>query len=272
MPTAAQASFEGANWPLWPALPLAPYGRRKTIIREAVPGRLWTFEQMLGVFYVHVPIRMTVVRMDGGGLFVYAPVAPTKECLSLLQPLIDAHGPVRYIVLPSVAPEHKVLAGPFARQFPRAELYATDKQYAFPLNLPSAFLGFPRKINKLPASSTADGARGLFGDEFDFEILTAKASRESVYQEAAFVHRPSKTLLLCDAIISTSAEPPAILLSEPEYRRGERRARGSPAFSLSLSLSRSLSRSLALALALSRACDCLVAVTAPHLKPPPLPP
>ena len=107
---------------------------------------MWAFEQLLGVFYVHVPIRMSVVAMESGGLFVYAPVAPTAECLELLQPLIDAHGPVEHIVLPSVAPEHKVLAGPFARRFPDARLYATDKQYAFPLNLPKEFLGLPREV------------------------------------------------------------------------------------------------------------------------------
>ena len=39
------------------------------------------------------------------------------------------------------------------------------------------------------------------------QVLTAKASRESVYQEAAFLHKPSRTLLLCDAVISASAEP-----------------------------------------------------------------
>ena len=214
---ARAASFpKDARWPLWPALPLAPYGKRKTIRREALARRVWTFEQILGVFYVHVPIRMTVVRMDSGGLFVYAPVAPTEECLKLLQPLIDAHGPIRYIILPSVAPEHKVLAGPFARKFPSAKLYATDRQYSFPLNLPKEFLGFPSKVEVLPASST--GA-DLWGGEFEHEVLTAKASKESVYQEAAFFHKPSKTLLLCDAVISTGIEPPEILTSEPEYIR-----------------------------------------------------
>ena len=69
---------------------------------------MWCFDQLIGIYYVHVPIRMTVLRLEAGGLFVYAPVAPTRECLSLLQPLIDEHGPVRYIVLPSVAVEHKV--------------------------------------------------------------------------------------------------------------------------------------------------------------------
>jgi len=52
---------------------------------------------------------MTVVAMETGGLSVYAPVAPTEECLGLLRPLIREHGPVRFIVLPSVAVEHKVL-------------------------------------------------------------------------------------------------------------------------------------------------------------------
>ena len=212
--------MEGTNWPLWPALPLAPYGKRKTVRREAVSGKVWTFDQMLGVFYVHVPIRMTVVAMEQGGLFVYAPVAPTAELLALLQPLIDAHGPVKHIVLPSVAPEHKVLAGPFARTFPQADFWVSDKQYAFPLNLPTTWLGLPGKINVLPASSEGGAAASLpWGSEFEHSVLTAKASKESVYQEAAFYHRPTKTLILCDSIISCTAEPPEILLSEPEYRR-----------------------------------------------------
>ena len=215
-PLPAHASFEGADWPLWPALPLAPYGQRKTIMREAVPGRVWMFEQLLGVFYVHVPIRMTVVAMDQGGLFVYAPVAPTKECLALLKPLIEKHGDVKFIVLPSVAPEHKTLAGPFARAFPKADLYTTDRQYAFPLNLPAQWLGFPRAVKALPASSEGTD---LWGGEFAHEVLTAKASKESIYQEAAFYHKPSKTLLVCDAVLSTGIDPPPILTSEPQYTR-----------------------------------------------------
>lgn len=54
-----------------------------------------------------VNIRMTVVRLRDGSLFVHAPVAPTEECLRLLREL-DA--PVKYIVLPTSAVEHKVRA------------------------------------------------------------------------------------------------------------------------------------------------------------------
>ena len=166
-PGAAQAVItQDSQWPLWLALPVAPYSRRKTIRREVGPG-VWAFDQLIGIYYVHVPIRMTVVRLESGGLFVYAPVAPTKECLSLLQPLIDAHGPIRYIVLPSVAVEHKVNAGPFARAFPDAEFYAVDQQYSFPVPLPSLFLGLPRWTKPLPRSSEG---LGMWGGELDHEV------------------------------------------------------------------------------------------------------
>ena len=42
--------------------------------------------------------RMTVVKLKGGGLFVYAPIAPTKECVALVREL---EAPVQYIVLPT---------------------------------------------------------------------------------------------------------------------------------------------------------------------------
>ena len=37
---------------------------------------VWCFDQLIGIYYVHVPIRMTVLRLEAGGLFVYAPGAP----------------------------------------------------------------------------------------------------------------------------------------------------------------------------------------------------
>lgn len=151
-----------SQWPLRLALPVAPFSKKKTVRAEAGPG-VWTFDQCLGIYYVTVNLRMTVIALQGGGLFVYAPVAPTEECLALLQPLIDEHGPVRFIVLPSVAVEHKVNAGPFARKFPAAEFYACDRQYSFPVPLPSLFLGLPRWTKPLPESS--EDAEGLWGGE-----------------------------------------------------------------------------------------------------------
>lgn len=204
-----------SEYPFWLALPVAPYSRRKTIRTDLGRG-VWTFDQMIGIYYVHVPIRMTVVKLRRGGLFVYAPVAATPECLALLRELVDAHGPVKHIVLPSVAVEHKVLAGPFAREFPNASFHVCDQQYSFPVPLPGAFLGLPKWAEPLPRSSIESNP---FGDEFDFEVLTVKPGPGSFYQDAAFVHKPSKTLLVCDALFATTENPPPILEADPEYAR-----------------------------------------------------
>ena len=80
-------------WPWWPLLPLYPYGRRRTLVRELIPGQVWSFEQLQGVFYVAVPIRMTVVRLRAG-LLLYAPVPPTGEVRAALAELEHRYGPV----------------------------------------------------------------------------------------------------------------------------------------------------------------------------------
>ena len=169
-PSEASATItKDSNWPLWTALPVAPFSRRRTIRYEVGPG-VWAFDQMIGIYYVHVPIRMTVVKKKDG-LLVFAPVAPTRECLSLLQELIDEYGPITDIILPSVAVEHKVNAGPFARAFPDANFYVVDKQYAFPLNLPNSFLGLPSWTKPLPRSSSLND---MWGGELEHEVLTVK--------------------------------------------------------------------------------------------------
>ena len=86
------------SWPWWPLLPLYPYGRRRTLVRELIPDQVWSLEQLQGVFYVAVPIRMTVVRVRTG-LLLYAPVPPTGEVRAALAELEHRYGPVCTIVL-----------------------------------------------------------------------------------------------------------------------------------------------------------------------------
>ena len=37
------------RWGFWPLLPLYPYGRRRTVFSELIPGQLWSLEQLQGV-------------------------------------------------------------------------------------------------------------------------------------------------------------------------------------------------------------------------------
>lgn len=66
--------------------PLGPFLKRPTIRKELVRGVMWGFEQpqSLGGSNVTTNIRMTIVRLQSGGLWVHAPIAPTREWLGLL--------------------------------------------------------------------------------------------------------------------------------------------------------------------------------------------
>ncbi|MBD2494357.1 DUF4336 domain-containing protein [Nostoc sp. FACHB-280] len=201
------------SWPFWPIVPLYPYSRRRTIRKEIIKDTIWTFDQLQGIFYVVVPIRMTVVKLDAGGLLVYAPVAPTRECLQLMQELVAEHGDVKYIILPTISGiEHKVFVGPFARCFPNAQVFVAPNQWSFPLNLPLSWLGLPGKRTQvLPEDSN----QAPFGDEFDYAILKTIDLGPGKFTEVAFLHKRSHTLLVTDAVVSIPEEPPAIVQLDP---------------------------------------------------------
>ncbi|WP_016950879.1 DUF4336 domain-containing protein [Anabaena sp. PCC 7108] len=200
------------SWPFWPALPLYPYGRRRTVRREIVKDSIWTFDQLQGILYTIVPIRMTVIKLQAGGLLVYAPVAPTGECIRSVQELAAKHGEVKYIILPtSSGLEHKIFVGPFARKFPQAVVYVAPHQWSFPFNLPLSWLGFPQKRTlELPENIN----QNPFGDEFEYKILDINLGK-GAFVEVALFHKPSRTLLLTDTIVSVKEEPPEILQLEP---------------------------------------------------------
>lgn len=200
-------------WPLWPIVPIYPYGQRRTLRREIIPHRLWLFEQVQGIFYVVVPIRMTVVKLAEGGLLAFSPVAPTPECVRLVRELEAEHGEVKYVIMPTVTGvEHKYFAGPFARKFKRAEVYVAPNQWSFPLDLPLSWLGFPAKrTHILPA----DPSETPFFDEFDYATVGPIELNLKPYTEVAFFHRQTRSLLAIDTILSIPLEPPEVVTQNP---------------------------------------------------------
>ncbi|WP_035159514.1 DUF4336 domain-containing protein [Calothrix sp. 336/3] len=201
------------SWFFWFTLPIYPFSKRRTLRKEVVKDTIWTFDQVQGIFYVVVPIRMTVVKLYGGGLFVYAPVAPTAECIHLVKELVAEHGDVKYIVLPTISGlEHKVFVGPFARHFPQAKVFIAPNQWSFPLNLPLSWLGLPsQRTQVLPD----DSQQAPFGEEFDYEILEAIDLNLGKFSEVAFFHRRSRTLLVTDSVVAIPEAAPAIIQLEP---------------------------------------------------------
>lgn len=200
-------------WSFWFTLPLYPYSRRQTIRTEIVKNTVWTFEQIQGIFYVVVPIRMSVVKLDDGGLLVYAPVAPTPECIRLVNELVAEHGDVKYIILPTISGlEHKVFVGPFARYFRNAQVFVAPKQWSFPLNLPLSWLGLPAKRTQVLPE---DSSKVPFASEFDYSILGPIELGPGKFAEVAFLHKKSRTLLVTDIVVSVPAQPSAIVQLDP---------------------------------------------------------
>ena len=177
-----------------------------------MPGKIWALEQLQGTLDVLVNSRMTVVKLQGGGLFCFCPLAPTQELMGLMRGLESAHGPVRHIVLPTTAVEHKVFLGPFARQFPEADVWAAPLQWSVP-PLPNRFLGFPARTQDLPASS--EGADLPWGSEFEHASVNIPLGIGPFY-EVAFFHRPTGALLVVDAVVRVPKDPPPVNLAAAE--------------------------------------------------------
>lgn len=188
--------------------PLGPFLNRRTFRTEAVKNVIWLFEQeqALGFSSVSTNIRMTVIKLKSGGLWVHAPIAPTKECIQLLKEL---GAPVECIILPTFAYEHKIFVGPFSRKFPQAQVWVAPRQWSWPLNLPLEFFGiFGSKTIKDDDFSTP------WADEIEQKVLSSPEVGIGPYVEVAFYHKPSRTLLVTDAVIFVPRQPPNCISKE----------------------------------------------------------
>ncbi|KAL3624038.1 hypothetical protein CASFOL_032854 [Castilleja foliolosa] len=181
--------------------PLGPFLNRQTLRYEAVKDRIWLFEQeqALGFSNVSTNIRMTVIKLKSGGLWVHAPIAPTKECIQLVKEL---GAPVEYIILPTFAYEHKIFVGPFSRKFPKAQVWVAPRQWSWPLNLPLEFFGIFRAKTLKDEDLLAPWA-----DEIEQKVLSSPEVGIGPYVEVAFYHKRTRTLLVTDAVIYVPKQP-----------------------------------------------------------------
>lgn len=197
-----------------------------------------------GVVNVNVPVRMTVIKLSeasGGGLWILNPLAPTPQLISEVRRLESLHGPVRHIVLGTVALEHKATFGPFGQYFTRATVWVQPGQWSFPVNLPLQFTGVVQggeRLRMLPTSRYLHGERTLDDEvkslggsyrsqarkspvpewtaDIDYEMLEPLAFQSvGAYSETAFYHKSTKTLVVTDCVCSVTRTPPKIIQEDP---------------------------------------------------------
>jgi hypothetical protein len=132
------------------------------------------------VLGLSVPVRMTVVRLMDGGLWLHSPTKHTPQ----LQAALEAIGPVRHLVAPDTA--HWAHVSPWRKAVPGAAVWAApgvvERAQGQGVDLHGA-----QELSATPP--------GPWEGEMDQALFTAPG-----FVEVAFHHRPSRTLLLTDVV------------------------------------------------------------------------
>ena len=198
------------SWKWWPLFPLYPYGRKKTVCRELAKNQIWSLEQIQGLYYVAVPIRMTVIKVSDG-LMIINPLPPTKELIKEIEKLSLMHGEVKSIVLPTASGlEHKIGLPALARIFDKADIWICPGQWSFPINLPLDFIGIPSKRTKVLFENGTP-----YNEDFIWNSLGPINLGLGRFQEISCYHKPTSSLHVTDAIVGIDRTPPEIFNYDP---------------------------------------------------------
>jgi len=126
---------------------------------------------------VPYPTRMVVVRLANGNVWVWSPVALTRE----IEAAVSSIGPVREIVSPNKI--HHLFLEEWAERWPEARLHAPP--------------GLARRKPELHFDTElGDEADPAWASEIDQTVFRGSLALE----EVAFFHRPSRTAILCDLV------------------------------------------------------------------------
>jgi Domain of unknown function (DUF4336) len=152
-------------------------GAQMTELRDIAEG-LWVCDRAFSTLGVQSSLRMVVIRLGSGELFLHSPVALNDR----LKQELDALGPVRHVVAPNMA--HHLFISPYSKAFPDATLWGAP--------------GLKEKVPALPLHRVLSEATDApWSRELD-QLIVAGIPR---INEVAFLHRPSRSLLLTDLAI-----------------------------------------------------------------------
>ena len=159
-------------------IPYAPLN----VLTSIVPDALWIVDgpeirfSWLGVS-LPFPTRMSLIRLEGGGLWVHSPTAPEPALLDAVRGL----GPVRWLIAPNTL--HYWWVPDWKGSFPEAEVHAAP--------------GLERSAKRrLPIDQAlGEAAPAAWAGEIE-QVLV----RGDVLTECCFFHRATRTLLLTDLI------------------------------------------------------------------------
>ena len=146
---------------------------------------LWVTERPQRFYGLEVGCRMTVIRLEDASLVLHSPVALDARLCDEL----DALGTVRYAIAPNRF--HHLHAGDVARAYPETRLWVAA--------------GVERKRPDLKiAGVLADDPPAEWKGEVDQLYFRGRPFEN----EVVFLHRASRTLVLCDLAFNFGATAP----------------------------------------------------------------
>jgi hypothetical protein len=151
----------------------------KSVMLKQFGREIWTAEgaevvAMLGFRY---PTRMAVIRLPGGDLFVWSPVALTEG----LRAEVDALGKVRHLIAPNAL--HHLFLAEWKQAYPDALLYAAPG-----LRGKRPDLAFDDELESTPIPA--------WSEEIEHVVVRGNV----ITSEVVFFHRASSTVIFADLI------------------------------------------------------------------------
>jgi len=146
---------------------------------------LWVEERPQRFYGLEVGARMTVMRLADGSLLLHSPVSLD----SALRRELDCLGPVRYAVAPNRF--HHLYAGEVAKAYPEARLWVA-----------------PGVEHKRPDLEFAGVLADEAPEEWQDEVAQVFFRGRPFENEITFLHRPSRTLVLCDLAFNFGPRAP----------------------------------------------------------------
>lgn len=140
---------------------------------------LWVVEQSFALYRAELGIRMTIVRLDNGDLWLHSPVRFGENLAAHIAEL----GPVKHIVSPSKM--HRLFVLDWVQAFPQATHYVVT---GMTLRAP----GMP-----LPATLRSNAPR-----EWSGVLEMQEIQGIPDLNEFEFYHRPSRTLIMTDLLFN----------------------------------------------------------------------
>ena len=146
---------------------------------------IWFHDDVMNLAGKPLGLRMTIVKLSSGGLWVHSPTALSSELIDELKEL----GSVSAIVAASNG--HNIWLREWQDAFPDATVYVSA--------------GIPKKLKLTNYQVLGESNESIWGEDLDREFMLGVP----LFSESVFYHKATKSLIVTDLIQNYPDERPA---------------------------------------------------------------